>query len=171
MWIWGDTPPLTTPFQWVVRLPQYGITITVCIIIMINLFTDTLSTSLLKISWKYFNEKTPSGSLMGCERELHGGVFTHGTMGYKIDPSWWIHWATSCSSWCSITGITKAVVCFILSMWSLLLIKKVHIKDLLLLIKKSNPCSGGRTFPLSLCGALSHVRCNISLNKMCWLHR
>ena len=27
----------------------------------------------------------------------------------------WIHWAISCSSQCSTTGVTKAVVCAILS--------------------------------------------------------
>ena len=32
-----------------------------------------------------------------------------------IDPSWWTHWAISCSSQCSTTVVTKAVVCVILS--------------------------------------------------------
>ena len=41
------------------------------------------------------------------------------------------------------TGVTKAVVCAILS-------GMVHIKEPLLLIEKSSPC-GGSGFPLSLC--------------------
>ena len=43
-------------------------------------------------------------------------VFAHGAMCRRIDPSWWTHWAISCSSQCSTTGVTKAVVCVILSM-------------------------------------------------------
>ena len=43
-------------------------------------------------------------------------VFAHGAMGPRIDPSWWTHWAISCSSQCPTTGVTKAVVCVILSM-------------------------------------------------------
>ena len=43
-------------------------------------------------------------------------VFAHSVMGRRIDPSWgWIHWAISCSSQCSTTGVTKAMVCAILS--------------------------------------------------------
>ena len=32
-------------------------------------------------------------------------------MGHWINSTWWIYWAISCSSQCSMTGITKAVVC------------------------------------------------------------
>ena len=42
-------------------------------------------------------------------------AFAHGAMGRRIDPSWWTHWAISCSSQCSTTGVTKTVVCVILS--------------------------------------------------------
>ena len=42
-------------------------------------------------------------------------AFAHGAMGRRIDPSWWAHWAISRSSQCSTTGVTKAVVCVILS--------------------------------------------------------
>ena len=42
-----------------------------------------------------------------------------------------------------MSDVTKAVVYAILS-WM------VHIKDALLLIEKSSPCSGGNGFPLSL---------------------
>ena len=38
-------------------------------------------------------------------------VFAHGSMGHLIDRSW----AISHSSQCSTTGVTKAVVCAILS--------------------------------------------------------
>ena len=39
----------------------------------------------------------------------------HGAMGRRIDPSWWTHWAISRSSQCPTTGVTKTVVCVILS--------------------------------------------------------
>ena len=42
-------------------------------------------------------------------------AFIHGVMGHQIDPSWWSHWAISCSSKCSMTGVIKAVVCIILA--------------------------------------------------------
>ena len=46
--------------------------------------------------------------------------FAHGAMGCRIDPSWWTHWDISLSSQCSATGITKVVVCVILSVrWSI----------------------------------------------------
>ena len=52
----------------------------------------------------------------------------------------WTHYAIFRSSQCSTTGVTKAVVCVILS---------VHIKEPLLLIDKSSLC-GGSGFPFSL---------------------
>ena len=42
-------------------------------------------------------------------------AFAHGEMSRRIDPSWWTHGAISRSSQCSTTGVTKAVVCAILS--------------------------------------------------------
>ena len=42
-------------------------------------------------------------------------AFAHGAMGHQIDPSWWTHLATSRSSQCSTSGVTKAVVCAMLS--------------------------------------------------------
>ena len=42
-------------------------------------------------------------------------AFAHGAMDRRIDPSWWTHQAISCSSQCSITDVTKAMVCAILS--------------------------------------------------------
>ena len=73
-------------------------------------------------------------------------AFAHGAMG-RINPSW----AISRSSQCSTTGVTKAVVCVILS-------GMMHIKEPLLLIGKSSP-SGGSGFPLSryLNGPLPYV--------------
>ena len=44
-------------------------------------------------------------------------AFAHGAMGRQIDPSWWTHEAISHSSQCSTTGVTKAVVCIILSVY------------------------------------------------------
>ena len=42
-------------------------------------------------------------------------AFAHGAIGRRIDPSWWTHSAISRASQCSTTGVTKAVVCVILS--------------------------------------------------------
>ena len=42
-------------------------------------------------------------------------VIAHGVMARWIDPSWWTHSAISHSSQCSMTGVTKAMVCAILS--------------------------------------------------------
>ena len=69
-------------------------------------------------------------------------AFAHGAIGHWIDPSWWTHISISRSSQCSMTGVTKTVVCVILS-------GMMHIKEPLLLIGKSGPC-GGSGFPLSL---------------------
>ena len=42
--------------------------------------------------------------------------FAHGAIGCRIDSSWrTLHGAVSRSSQCSTTGVTKAVVCVILS--------------------------------------------------------
>ena len=41
--------------------------------------------------------------------------FAHGVMGRRINRSWWPHSAISCSSQCSMNGVTKTVVCVILS--------------------------------------------------------
>ena len=37
------------------------------------------------------------------------------SMGHHIDPSWWTYWAISHFSPCSMTGVTKTIVCTILS--------------------------------------------------------
>ena len=42
-------------------------------------------------------------------------AFAHGAMGRRIHPSRWPYRAISRSSQCSTTGVTKAVVCVILS--------------------------------------------------------
>ena len=91
-------------------------------------------------------------------------AFTHDAMGRRIDPSWWTYWAISRSSQCSTTGVTKAVVCVILS-------GMMHIKEPLLLIGKNSPC-GGSGFPLScyLNSPLPYVWRHITINKMCWVH-
>ena len=74
----------------------------------------------------------------------------------RIDPLWWTHRAISRSSQCSITGVTKAVVCAILYMgWC--------IKEPMLLIGKSSPC-GGSEFPLSL-SELSFTICLTPYNR------
>ena len=76
--------------------------------------------------------------------------------------SWWTHWAISRSSQCSTTGVTKAVVCIILSVgW---FIKK---KEPLLLIGKSSPGFLSRY----LRGPLPYVWRHIAVNKMCCVRR
>ena len=47
----------------------------------------------------------------------------------------------------------------------------VYIKESLLLIGKSSPCSGGSMSPVSLSGPLPYVWCHITINKMCWMCR
>ena len=78
----------------------------------------------------------------------------------RIDPSWWTQWAISRSSKCSMTGVTDGMCYPVCGM--------VHIKDHLLLDKKSNPFNVGSGFTLSLRDSLPHVRCHIIVNKMCW---
>ena len=46
---------------------------------------------------------------------LCGRVFAHCAMDGQIDPLWWTHSAISFSNQCPMTGVTKAVVCTILS--------------------------------------------------------
>ena len=75
---------------------------------------------------------------------------THGAMGRQINPSWWTHWAISRSSQCPTTGVTKAVLCVILS------VILMHIKEPLLLIGKSSLCGGSR-LPLPICVVLYHM--------------
>ena len=58
----------------------------------------------------------------------------HGAMGRRIDHSRWIYLAISRSSLCSTTGVTKTVVCAILS------VGMMNIKEPLLLIGKRTPC-------------------------------
>ena len=71
-------------------------------------------------------------------------VFTHGAIGCQIDFIWWTHWAIFHSSQCSMTGVTKAMVCVVLSVGVL------HVKEPLMLIGKSSPYSGSSGFPLSM---------------------
>ena len=57
-------------------------------------------------------------------------AFAHGAMGRRIDPTRWTHSAFSRSSQCPTTGVTKAVVCVILSVESLERVELVEIKVL-----------------------------------------
>ena len=52
-------------------------------------------------------------------------------MGHQIDPPWWNHCTMFCFSQCSTAGVTKAMVCTVLS-------GMVHMKDPLLLIERSS---------------------------------
>ena len=62
------------------------------------------------------------------------------------------------SSHCPTIGVTKAVVCGMM-----------HVKEPLLLIRKSSPC-GGSGFPLSL-SEWSFTICHITVNKICRVRR
>ena len=84
-------------------------------------------------------------------------AFAHGAIDHQINPSWWTHGAICCSSQCSTTGVTKAVVCANLYM---------HIIEPLLLIGKSSPC-GDSKFPHFLNGPLPYVRRHITVTKTC----
>ena len=53
--------------------------------------------------------------LLGARCSSVVRAFAHGAMGRRIDPSWCTHWAISHSSQCPTTGVTKAVLCVILS--------------------------------------------------------
>ena len=64
---------------------------------------------------KYRNSAALSIRLTGARCSSVVRAFAHGTMGRRIDPSWWTHWAISRSNQCSTAGVTKAVVCAILS--------------------------------------------------------
>ena len=66
-------------------------------------------------------------------------ALAYGVMARQIDLSWWTHRAISRSSQCSTTGVRKAVI----------LCGMMHIKEPLLLIRKSSPCANSG-FPLPL---------------------
>ena len=50
-----------------------------------------------------------------CRLLLRGKMAAYGAMGRRIDTSWLTHWTISRSSQCSMTGLTKAMVCTVLS--------------------------------------------------------
>ena len=52
--------------------------------------------------------------LLGVRCSSVVSVFAHSAMGCRIDPSWWTHRAISCSSQCSMTDVTRSMVCVIL---------------------------------------------------------
>ena len=85
-------------------------------------------------------------------------AFAHGLMGHLIDPSWvdtlsYFSFQPVLHDWCNKGCGMCYPVCGM-----------VHIKEPLLLIKKSSPC-GGSGFPLSL-SELSVTIC-LTVNKMC----
>ena len=80
-------------------------------------------------------------------------VFDHGVMGHWIDPSWWTHWAISCSSQCPMTGITKAS-------------GMVHTKEPLLLIGRIAHVVAEGILSHYLTGPLPYVQCHITKNVL-----
>ena len=70
-------------------------------------------------------------------------AFAHGAMGRRIDPLWWTHFSylsfqPVSHDWCNKGRGMCYPVCGV-----------IHIKELVLLIRKSSLC-GGSGFPLSL---------------------
>ena len=57
----------------------------------------------------------------------------HGSMGHLIDPLWWTHFNISYTSQCSTTGVSKVMICAVLSV-----------------IKNNSPCSCDSGFPFML---------------------
>ena len=80
----------------------------------------------------------------------------HGTIGHHIDPSLSYLFQQVLHDWCNKGRGVCYSVCWL-----------VHIKDPVMLIGKSNQCSGGSGFPLSSSGPLPWVRRHITVNKMC----
>ena len=79
--------------------------------------------------------------------------FDHGAMGRWIELSSWTHWAISCSNQCSITGVSKAMVCVIL------------------FVKSWNGSwVNGNSFFLLLSHPLPLLQCLMPRSKMCWVH-
>ena len=85
--------------------------------------------------------------------KFYDRISTHGAMDHQIDTSWWIDCSVSHSSQCSMTE------------WCYPVCGMVHIKDPLLLIGKSDPCSGDSGFPLSL-SKWSYTICLMPYNRI-----
>ena len=87
--------------------------------------------------------RTVKGSIPDSHfhRVLRGRASSRGAVGCQINPPWCHHWTNSHSTQCSTAGLTKTMVCAVLS-------GMVHIKHLMLLIQKSNPCHGCSRFLL-----------------------
>ena len=68
-------------------------------------------TSCVELATTYTKESTDNIFTKGARCSSVVRAFAHGALGRRIDPSWGI----SRSSQCSTTGVTKAVVCAILS--------------------------------------------------------
>ena len=79
-------------------------------------------------------------------------AFAHGAMGCRIDPSWCTHLAISRFSECSMTGVTKAMVCGMM-----------HIKESERVAYEAAVGFLSRY----LSGPLPLVCCHITVNKMC----
>ena len=86
-------------------------------------------------------------------------MFTHDAMGHWIDPSWWTHWAIFRSCLCSMTSVTKVVVCN--PVYGM-----VYIKAPLLLTKKSSPCGGSSRLLSDYMSGLHHMSDTIYLWTM-----
>ena len=93
-----------------------------------------------EVSARHITTCSHSHSLRGAARcSSVVTAFAHGAMGRRIDPSWWTHWAISRSSQCTMTGVTKTGMCNPVC-------GMVHIKEPLLLIRKSSPWRQERVF-------------------------
>ena len=87
---------------------------------MVRAFAHGAMGRLINPSWWLF--LAPASAHDWCNKgrgmcySVYGMMHIKEPISRRIDPSWWTHWAISRSSQCSTTGVTKAVVCVILSM-------------------------------------------------------
>ena len=63
----------------------------------------------------HFSHSSSCDYSVGASCSCVVNAYAHGAMGRLVDPSWWTHWAISRSSQCPTTGVTKDVICVILS--------------------------------------------------------
>ena len=75
------------------------------------------------------------------------------------------HWAISCSSQCSTTGVTKAMVCAILS------VDVAYKRTLAVISEKVAHVVAAGFLSRYLSGPLPYVRRHVTVNKMCWVRR
>ena len=107
----------------------------------------------IKSHYKHVQIYTPASVQFGEWGKLSGRVSTHGMKGHQINHTWYPHWVISQSSQCSTTGVTKPVVCTILS-------------GMMCIIAK-NRLKSGRRFSFSFSEWSLTLLCQILYNIIC----